>query len=136
MTYFYMLLTGGTCCHERTQIDHWMLLSLSNTITEDYLKHLDIILVTCTWLVTKKMTLADIFVFSSLQKTDIAQYHNIIRWFKFIHSLPVVKEALILIIEQQAPFFSNPMKRLQYQGKFTDLPDAEWGKVKSYNIFK
>lgn len=132
LTCLYMLLTGGICCHEKTQIDHWILISLSNTTTKDYLVHLNTILATCTWLVAKKMTLADIFVFSNLQKIDIAEFHSIVRWFKLMQSLPAVKEALSLIKENQLVQII-PMRRLQYQGKFVDLPGAEQGKVKSYN---
>lgn len=130
-----MLLIGDDW-HHKVEVDQWVLHCITKEIIkEETLKILDHVLLVQTWIVGKKITFADIYVFSILRKINIAEfqniYSNLTRWFKFIESQPAVQNALLLIEEHKVTV-ANPRRCLPQQGKFADLPGAKPGKVKSY----
>lgn len=100
---------------------------------------------TTTWLVSKKLTLADIHVFCSLlDKGFLAkfekQFVNISRWYKQMLSLPAVADALSSVKKNaKVPVRNNAQPersvkqsgQRKQEGKFIDLPGAEMGKVSS-----
>ncbi|XP_017877336.1 bifunctional glutamate/proline--tRNA ligase [Ceratina calcarata] len=144
----YTDLYGGNTPLEKTEVDHWLSFIIgplaSRSLKEDALHYLDRTLMTTTWLVSKKLTIADIHVFSALLDKEFLpkfgkQFVNISRWYKQIMSLPAVAEAL-LSIKKNAKLSScnnvQPEKIVNKQtgprkqeGKFIELPGAEMGKV-------
>ena len=154
LLYIILLLLGGTCPYERTEIDHWMSCALilqNKQINKELLNYLNDVLIARTWLVTKRLTLADIHVFCVLHhheyiKSYAKDYCNITRWYKHMESLPVFSNA-ISVIAKNCSSTSKPKdvssqkeksdikqtKTRKQEGKFIDLPGAEMGKVK-YNI--
>ncbi|KOC60945.1 Bifunctional glutamate/proline--tRNA ligase [Habropoda laboriosa] len=144
----YIDLYGGVSPREKTEVDHWLSFTIgplgSFPLKEDALRYLDDILMTTTWLVSKKLTLADIHVFSTLLEKEFLakfekQFVNISRWYKQMLSLPTVTEVL-LSIKKNAKLllhtYVQPEKAANKQagqrkqeGKFIDLPGAEMGKV-------
>ncbi|XP_076642990.1 glutamyl-prolyl-tRNA synthetase [Halictus rubicundus] len=145
-----------TCVHlygdvgplERTEVDHWLSFVIgplgSHPLKEDTLRYLDNVLMTTTWLVSKRLTLADISVFCSLLDKEFLtkfekQFINISRWYKQILSLPAVAEVLSSIKKNAKIIVVNNMQfekatnkqtgQRKQEGKFIDLPGAEMGKV-------
>lgn len=110
------------------------------------LDYLDRVLIERTWLVNKKLTLADIHVFCALLNKRFPEecgtdYTNITRWYKHMLSLDVVKKALSAIEKNKVPLRKNVQEGTtvertkstrKQEGKFIDLPGAEMGKVKPY----
>lgn len=103
---------------------------------------------TNTWLVSKKITIADIHVFCSLldKKCFVnfeKKFINISRWYKQMLSLSAVTEVL-LSIKKNIKLFPHNIKsekitnkqigQRKQEGKFIDLPGAEMGKVSNLNI--
>ncbi|KYN04470.1 Bifunctional aminoacyl-tRNA synthetase, partial [Cyphomyrmex costatus] len=146
----YPLLYGGTCPYERTEIDHWIscALVLQNIQTnKDLLNYLNNVLIARTWLVTKRLTLADIHVFCVLYRHEYIKlyakdYCNITRWYKHMESLPVFNNAISMITKncssilkpkdispQKEKSDAKQTKTRKQEGKFIDLPGAEMGKV-------
>ncbi|XP_076277629.1 glutamyl-prolyl-tRNA synthetase isoform X2 [Lasioglossum baleicum] len=141
-------LYGDVSPVEKTEVDHWLSFVIgplvSHPLKEDTLRYLDNILMTTTWLVSKRLTLADISVFCSLLDKEFLtkfkkQFVNISRWYKQILSLPAVAEVLSSIKKNAKIIAVNNMKsekatnkqtgQRKQEGKFIDLPGAEMGKV-------
>ncbi|XP_076754438.1 glutamyl-prolyl-tRNA synthetase [Xylocopa sonorina] len=141
-------LYGGVNARERTEVDHWLSFTngplASDPLKEDALKYLNGLLMTTTWLVSKKLTIADIHVFCALlDKNFLAkfekQFINITRWYKQMLSLPAVTATLLSIkknaklspcsnVQTEKPASKQTGQRKQ-EGKFIELPGAEMGKV-------
>jgi len=120
-------------------------------INKELLNYLNDVLIARTWLVTKRLTLADIHVFCVLHRHEYIKsyakdYCNITRWYKHMESLPVFSNAISVIAKNcsstSKPKDVSPQKEKsdikqtktrKQEGKFIDLPGAEMGKVK-YNI--
>ncbi|XP_076663274.1 glutamyl-prolyl-tRNA synthetase [Andrena cerasifolii] len=140
-------LYGGINPREKTEVDHWLSFTIgplgSLPLKETELRYLDNALMTTTWLVSKKLTLADIHVFCSLLDKDFLakfekEFVNISRWYKQMLSLPAVADALSSVKKNaKVPVCNNaqPEKSVKQsgqrkqEGKFIDLPGAEMGKV-------
>ncbi|XP_011063777.1 PREDICTED: bifunctional glutamate/proline--tRNA ligase [Acromyrmex echinatior] len=144
------LLYGGTCPYERTEIDHWISCALvlqNKQINKELLNYLNDVLIARTWLVTKRLTLADIHVFCVLHRHEYIKsyakdYCNITRWYKHMESLPVFNNAISMVAKncsstskpkdvspQKEKSDIKQMKTRKQEGKFIDLPGAEMGKV-------
>nr|XP_033338499.1 bifunctional glutamate/proline--tRNA ligase [Megalopta genalis] len=141
-------LYGGTDPLEKTKVDHWLSFVIGSygrgPLKEDLLRYLDNILMATTWLVSKKLTLADISVFCMLLNNEFVtkferQFVNINRWYRQILSLPAVAEVLSSIKKNTKMIVVNNVQsekatkrqtgQRKQEGKFIDLPGAEMGKV-------
>lgn len=141
-------LYGGTNPREKTEVDHWLSFTIgplgSCPLKEDTLYYLDNVLMTNTWLVSKKITIADIHVFCSLLDKKYfvnfeKKFINISRWYKQMLSLSAVTEVLLSIKKNVKLFPHDNIKsekivnkqigQRKQEGKFIDLPGAEMGKV-------
>ena len=106
---------------------------------------------TNTWLVSKKITIADIHVFCSLLDKKYfvnfeKKFINISRWYKQMLSLSAVTEVLLSIKKNVKLFPHDNIKsekivnkqigQRKQEGKFIDLPGAEMGKVSNLNVYK
>ncbi|XP_012532883.1 bifunctional glutamate/proline--tRNA ligase [Monomorium pharaonis] len=129
---------GNANSRERTEIDNWISGSLVLKNTEEnlgYLKFLNDVLITRTWLVGKKLSLADIHMFCSIYRQGYIKlcekdYCNITRWYKHIESLDAVKNAISMMVKNcPSPSLSQKAERSQnktrkQEGKFIDLPPS------------
>ncbi|XP_033359359.1 bifunctional glutamate/proline--tRNA ligase isoform X2 [Bombus vosnesenskii] len=141
-------LYGGVNPREKTEVDHWLSFAIGPLefypLKEDALSYLDNILMTNTWLVSKKLTIADIHVFCTLvDKKFLTQFEkkfiNITRWYKQVLSLSAVTKALLLVKKNAKLSLHNNVQsektinkqtgQRKQEGKFIDLPGAEMGKV-------
>ncbi|XP_033310719.1 bifunctional glutamate/proline--tRNA ligase isoform X2 [Bombus bifarius] len=141
-------LYGGVNPHEKTEVDHWLSFAIGPLefypLKEDALSYLDNILLTNTWLVSKKLTIADIHVFCTLvDKKFLTQFEkkfiNITRWYKQVLSLSAVTKALLLVKKNAKLSLHNNVQsektinkqtgQRKQEGKFIDLPGAEMGRV-------
>lgn len=128
---------------ERTEVDHWISFSIGqlspDVLNSSSLEYLDGILQTQTWLVSKKITLADIYVFCALLNRDFVKmygrkYRNISRWFEQTSMHENVRAGLHQVeANSVAPI--KPVNVRKQEGKFIDLPGAEMRKVKLQNKF-
>ncbi|XP_011692346.1 PREDICTED: bifunctional glutamate/proline--tRNA ligase [Wasmannia auropunctata] len=144
------LLYGDACPYQRTEIDHWISCAIilqNKLINKELLNYLDNVLMTRTWLVANRLTLADIHTFCVLYRHEYVKlyasdYYNITRWYKHMESLPAFNNALSMIAKNCPPSSkskdANPQeersavketKTRKQEGKFIDLPGAEMGKV-------
>lgn len=169
---FYIILyyiLGGTTPCVKTAVDHWILFAIEKLADtsniKDELYHIDAInraLFDCTFLVNKRLTLADVYIFSALLNKQFIKHHvkrnyvNLTRWYKHMESLHFVKNALSIMSENSKTNFqtkdvtpekekhvdaksveakseTKQAKTRKQEGKFVDLPGAEMGKVKSHN---
>ena len=137
-------------------MDHWLSFSIgplrgSQSLSES-LEYLDRMLMPKTWLVAKRLTIADICVFSCLSEEEgiisDGKYPNIARWYKQILSLPAAASALDFIsknktapvgkmnkakgkpTEKESKGAQSTTNAKKEQGKFIELPGAEMGKVR------
>ncbi|XP_068987174.1 bifunctional glutamate/proline--tRNA ligase [Bombus flavifrons] len=141
-------LYGGVNPREKTEVDHWLSFAIGPLefypLKEDALSYLDNILMTNTWLVSKKLTIADIHVFCTLvDKKFLTQFEkkfiNITRWYKQVLSLSAVTKALLLVKKNAKLSLHNNVQsekainkqtgQRKQEGKFIDLPGAEMGRV-------
>ncbi|XP_015432761.1 PREDICTED: bifunctional glutamate/proline--tRNA ligase [Dufourea novaeangliae] len=140
-------LYGGVSPLERTEVDHWLSFTVgplgSLPLKESALQYLDGVLKTTTWLVSKKLTLADISVFCALLDKEFLakfekQFVNVNRWYRQMLSLPAVAEVLssvkknakVVINNMHSEKVTNKQTgQRKQEGKFIDLPGAEMGKV-------
>ena len=131
---------------ERTQIDHWLTFSLSFDDNVDAsIQYLNKSLASLTYLVSNKLTIADLAVFNELfasyeglKKNGLPSHVQ--RWYDLISSHPAVQQALKSLPKdaklkktqerqrESTPNSANVGDRKQ-EGKFVDLPGAEMGKV-------
>lgn len=149
-----MFFQGGNDIVDRTEVDHWLSFAIgplkSKKSINDALSYLDNILKLKTWLVSKRLTLADIYVFASLVdhrplETD-GKYCNINRWYKQMLALPSAQKVLGSIPKNRIAGSSKATKSAgrqegtdakrpcgtgnrKQEGKFIELPGAEMGKV-------
>lgn len=118
------------------------------------LDYVDKMLITQTWIVGTRLTLADIHVFSALRDQEYIKlyekdYCNLTRWYKHVQSLPVVNNVISMIAKNYSPSLKPNNKNLQgeksvgkqtktmkQEGKFIDLPGAEMGKVNSRSTMR
>ena len=145
---------GGDSALERTEVDSWLSFAIgplrATQSLNDCLEYLDRKLMLKTWLVAKRITIADICVFSSLYEEEGLisgeKYSNIARWYKQIVALPAAKAALESVSNNKtapATKMSKPRGKpaeketkgaqgsntRKQEGKFIELPGAEMGKV-------
>lgn len=124
---------------ERTQVDHWLSLSLSfGQDIEDNLKYLQRCLIPITYLVANKLTIADLALFEVIKGTSASLPSNVKRWYDLIESQDCVSNALKIIeknCQGKLKTMTNGQKVEQksterkQEGKFVELPGAEMGKV-------
>lgn len=135
-------MLGGCLAQERTEVDHWISFSIgqlsADVLDSSSFEYLDRILQTQTWLVAKRITLADVYVFCALLNRDFVtmydgKYRNITRWYeqtsKHESVLAGLRQVELNSVAPVKPNVSNTNVRKQ-EGKFIDLPGAEMGKVK------
>lgn len=137
---------------ERTEVDHWLSFAIgplrgTQSINESF-EYLDRMLMPRTWLVAKRLTIADICVFSALSHEGELvlddKYSHIARWYKHILSLPATQSAMASVLknrktcakvnkprgkptEKETKGQQNSVRK--QEGKFIELPGAEMGKV-------
>lgn len=141
---------------ERTEVDHWLSFAIgplkcSKSFTEA-LDYLERSLVLKTWLVAKRLTIADLSVFSVLHslsswKENGETYPNVTRWYKQVVSLPATKTSLAVVETNAKPAVEKSDKASKMtkapksgsvrkeEGKFIDLPGAEIGKVSYLSMY-
>lgn len=129
---------------ERTQIDHWLTFCLNSDSSSDAIQYLNKSLASVTYLVSNKLTIADLAVFNEifikyddLKKSGIPSHVQ--RWFDLISALPSVQSALKSLPKeasvkktQERARESTPSANVgdrKQEGKFVELPGAEMGKV-------
>ncbi|KAK2575430.1 hypothetical protein KPH14_008339 [Odynerus spinipes] len=112
-------LYGNLDIRGRTEVDHWLSFSIGplcqSPVKDETLSYLNKILMTNTWLVNKKLTVADISVFRAL--LDILYLE------KFEKVYPCVTRW------QVEETMNKKVGARKQEGKFIDLPGAEMGKV-------
>ncbi|EFN80646.1 Bifunctional aminoacyl-tRNA synthetase [Harpegnathos saltator] len=130
-------LYGGDQAQERTEVDHWISFSVgqlsADILDTSSFEYLDCILQTRTWLVAKRITLADIYVFCIILNRDLiktygGKYRNITRWYEQIS----MHEGVLIGLHQVELNSTAPAKSIsarKQEGKFIDLPGAKMGKV-------
>jgi len=137
-------LNGDTAI-EKTSIDHWLTLSLVfNSSLDKYLPYLNKCLAPITYLVSNKLTIADLAIFEAIY----SNYANIEkkglpvhvqRWYNFINQTPNVLKVL-KSLPKDIEFGNDFVKKNEIadekrsterkqEGKFIELPGAEMGKV-------
>ncbi|GAB0087534.1 Bifunctional glutamate/proline--tRNA ligase [Sergentomyia squamirostris] len=120
-----------------TQIDHWLSYSLTFAInTAVKIDYLNQSLASVTYLVSNRLTIADLAVFgviyenyNTLKSTEIPQ--NVQRWYDLISVQECVKAALATVPQKEGSPAVNQEKfgDRKQEGKFEELPGAEMGKV-------
>lgn len=150
---FYDPQLAGNTPLETTEINHWLTFALgplsSKSEFSNSLETLNKFLAPVTYLVGKKITIADFIVFASLY---VSQHWkllvlnntapvNVLRWYNFINNQPAVKNALNNLPEDIKSSLESVEKTANRQsaekttggrareGKFVELPGAEMGKV-------
>lgn len=128
---------------EQTQIDQW--LTFASTVGYDLAKsfsYLDKCLNALTFLVTNKLTIADLAVYSQIKRQlanakKIGIPSHVQRWYNLVDEQECVKQSLLklpddakkaLLTSSSAPKTIANSERKQ-EGKFEELPGAEMGKV-------
>lgn len=130
---------------EQTQIDQWLAFSL--TLGNDLAKslvYLDKCLGAITFLVSNKLTIADLGVYSQLSRNlvnakKIGMSAHVQRWYSLVEAQDCIKQALASLPDDakkaisssssaEAPS-SRPSTERKQEGKFVELPGAEMGKV-------
>lgn len=130
---------------ERTQIDHWLTYCLNcDADIDTAIQYLNKCLAPITYLVSNKLTIADLAVFTEffakyddLKKTGLPCHVQ--RWYDLISALPAVQATLKSLPKdaklqrtqerkREATPSSNIGDRKQ-EGKFVELPGAMMGKV-------
>lgn len=133
-------LSGGDDCLLKTQVDTWINFAngpLSNEQSrEKSLDYLNSILSTKTYLVDKKLTLGDIYVFSKIHNIKIDDKNNchISRWYKQMLAIPAVKKysmnnSQIKCKKQDKNITKQDSTGRKQEGQFIDLPGAKMGQV-------
>ncbi|CAH1112220.1 unnamed protein product [Psylliodes chrysocephalus] len=148
---FYPEIYGGSAL-ETTEIDHWLTFALGPlTNKNDFPNSLDKLnkaLGPVTYLVAKKITIADFIVFGSLyvnkqwqdQMKSKSAPINVLRWYNFLNAQEAVKNTLnslpsdvrANLNQQDKGSVKNEKAAVgnrAQEGKFVDLPFAEMGKV-------
>lgn len=137
----------GSSPFEQTQVDHWLSFALSfGTNLPASIQYLQKNLAPLTFLVTNKLTIADLAVFTELYQNFEAVKklaggipNHVQRWYTTILQQSCVSSVLSLeavqskekskATKEQCPQASaGPTERKQ-EGKFVNLPGAEMGKV-------
>lgn len=123
---------------ERTQVDHWLLYSLSSDL-KDSLSYLDKSLGSSPFFIGEKLSIADLALFNEIyskfqELSKIGLPENLKKWYNSINSQKSVKNALNNLPKDGKS--KRPVKEKDDQaaerkqeGKFVDLPGAEMGKV-------
>lgn len=123
---------------DRTEVDHWISFSIGplslDVLDSSNLVYLDHILKTRTWLVSKRITLADVYVFCALLNKDFVKmygkrYRSTTRWFEQM-SVHESVHAGLHQFKSKSVAFIKPVNMRKQEGKFVELPGAEMGKVK------
>lgn len=144
---------AGSTPLETTEINHWLTLSLgplsSKSEFSTALETLNKFLAPVTYLVGKKITIADFIVFGALYVSqqwkslvlNKSAPVNVLRWYNFISNQPAVKNTLDNLPEEIKLSLTNVEKSSSRQsvektasgrtkeGKFVELPGAEMGQV-------
>ncbi|KAG1651553.1 Bifunctional glutamate/proline--tRNA ligase [Nymphon striatum] len=129
----------------RSEVNHWCTFSnlnlsgdASKTNTLDCLNKA---LSARTYLVGNSLSLADIYVFSSIYKdgllaklkTDSNRFGNVLRWYNFLCQESFIEEAFKKIPESVKVKMNGPSNQTRSlpkeEGKFIELEGAEMGKV-------
>lgn len=146
-------LLAGSFPLEITEINHWLTFTLdelaSKTEFSNALERLNKYLAPVTYLVGKRITIADYIVFATLylsQQWNIivsskAAPLNVLRWYNFICNQPAVENTLQNLPNEIKVSITSAEKSSSRQsveknasgrakeGKFVELPGAEMGKV-------
>uniref|UniRef100_A0A6P7FFN4 Bifunctional glutamate/proline--tRNA ligase n=1 Tax=Diabrotica virgifera virgifera TaxID=50390 RepID=A0A6P7FFN4_DIAVI len=142
----------GSSALETTEVDNWLTLSLGplNNRSEvtGVLETLNKVLGSVTYLVAKRITVADFIVFGSLYTNkhwnDLTKSKsapvNVVRWYDFLHAQEAVMNILNNLPQDVAASLTQAEKQVSQEkntnignrnqeGKFVDLPFAQMGKV-------
>ncbi|XP_057662757.1 bifunctional glutamate/proline--tRNA ligase [Diorhabda carinulata] len=141
----------GTNPTDATEIDNWLTFSLGSFASKNEfstaLNTLNKILASLTYLVAKKLTIADFIVFASLYvnkhwKDAIKSKNapvNVQRWYEFLLAQEYVQNILNNLPQEVAATLTSSEKHVKnekstvgnrnQEGKFIDLPFAEMGKL-------
>lgn len=138
----------GTNPLEKTEVDHWLTFSAgplqSNAEFSSALLHLNKTLAPLTFLVGKRITIADFIVFAALYTNKnwlelLSKRQtppHVLRWYNFIKSQEVVVKTLQSIPDEVKLVPSSSRQSVEktvdgrkQEGKFVELPGAEMGKV-------
>lgn len=124
---------------ERTQVDHWLTFSLTfQSNVQSKLDYLQKSLAPLTYLVSNKLTIADLSVFNEiflvLQAGPVTLPNHVQRWYDLIRSQSFVENVIKNIPADARQAVKPPAKaekpgERKQEGKFVDLPGAEMGKV-------
>lgn len=125
---------------ERTQIDHWLTYCLNyDADINSAIEYLNKCLAPLTYLVSNKLTIADLAVFNEfftkyddLKKKGLPA--NVQRWYDLIIALPPVQAAMNVLPgggKAQGKKKTNEPSNVgnKHGGTFVELPGAEMGKV-------
>lgn len=143
----------GADALEKTEVDSWLTYAqgplLSKSDFTGGLEYLNKSLAAVTYLVGKRLTIADFAVFASLYAnkqwqgllSKKAAPVNVNRWYNFMKNLPAIASVITSLSEEIKSALSPPISGRQslanqsttgeraQEGKFVDLPGAEMGKV-------
>ncbi|GLH15165.1 Bifunctional glutamate/proline--tRNA ligase [Gryllus bimaculatus] len=140
----------GSDALQRTEIDHWLMFSIgplsSNGEFSSAVEYLNQVLGPATYLVGNHLTLADIYVWSTLHKSSnwinllrsSKALVNATRWYNFISSLDIVTALMSSLPDVVSSAISvssvtekgnKDTAKPKDEGKFVELPGAEKGKV-------
>ncbi|KAF5270207.1 hypothetical protein FQA39_LY08421 [Lamprigera yunnana] len=130
----------GSNALEKTEVDSWLtfalgLLTSKHNFMQSIL-NINNVLAPLTYLVGKRLTIADIVVFAALYVNKQWQGliskkeapPNLLRWYNFLKAQNFIKQALDML-PQEAKNALRPTSKAQEGGKFVELPGAEMGKV-------
>ncbi|KAK5648583.1 hypothetical protein RI129_003475 [Pyrocoelia pectoralis] len=141
----------GSNAIEKTEVDHWLTYTLGPLNSKHEfltaLEYLNKILGPRTFLVGKRLTIADFVVFAVLYankqwKEFVSQKYvpvNLLRWYNYINVQKCVKKTIDTLPPEAKAALNPPTSNRQslervstpraQEGKFVDLPEAEMGKV-------
>uniref|UniRef100_A0A1L8DRV9 Bifunctional glutamate/proline--tRNA ligase n=1 Tax=Nyssomyia neivai TaxID=330878 RepID=A0A1L8DRV9_9DIPT len=123
-----------------TQIDHWLTFSMTFSSNPSVqLEYLNKTLAPLTYLVSNRLTIADLGVFNAiydnyakLKDTGIPQ--NVQRWYDLILSQDCVQSVITKLPQKETAKEAPGVSQEKFgdrkqEGKFVELPGAEMGKV-------
>lgn len=144
---------SGNSPLETTEVNNWLTFSIGPLVSKnEFLNSLETLnksLAPVTYLVGKRLTIADFVVFATLfvspqWKSSVSNKSaptNVLRWYNFISNQQAIRNVLNNLPEEIKSSLSNVEKNSSRQsvektasgrareGKFIELPGAEMGKV-------
>ncbi|KAF5300527.1 hypothetical protein FQR65_LT09148 [Abscondita terminalis] len=141
----------GCNATEKTEVDHWLTYALGPISSkQDFMQgiqSLNSVLGPLTYLVGKRLTIADFVVFAALYANKQWQGliskkeapTNLLRWYNFLKGQDFIKKTIEALPQEVKEVLSQAASSRQsldrsitakpQEGKFIDLPGAEMGKV-------